>query len=139
MANYETESDRYQERDNRRQSRTTKLAKFLGWFSIGLGIAELLIPEKIAEVSGLRGTDARFIRSYGVREIGCGIAILASADPMGAIMARVAGDALDLASLGKGFTSRRSRKTKLAIATANVAAVTALDVFCVKQLSKHVN
>jgi hypothetical protein len=74
-----------------------------------------------------------------VREIGCGIAILATADPLGAVVARVAGDALDLASLGKGFTSRRSRKAKLAIATANVAAVTALDVFCVRQLSKSVN
>jgi hypothetical protein len=47
-------------------------------------------------------------------------------------MARVGGDALDLVSLGKGFALRRSHKGKLAVATANVAAVTALDVVYLK-------
>lgn len=125
--------------NNGRNGRAAKLVKALGWFSIGLGAAELLMPRKIAEISGMRGADPNLIRSYGVREIGCGIAILASGDPLGAVMARVGGDALDLVSLGKGFASRRSHKRKLAVATANVAAVTALDVLCLKQLTGAIN
>ena len=48
---------------------------------------------------------------------------------------RVAGDALDLASLGAAAASPDSNKGRLAFATANVLAVTALDVICAKQLS----
>jgi uncharacterized membrane protein len=48
---------------------------------------------------------------------------------------RVAGDALDLASLGMAMTSPNAKYGRLAFATANVLAVTALDVMCARQLS----
>lgn len=40
----------------------------LGWFSIGLGLAELLAPRGIAKISGVRGNTG-LIRLFGLREI----------------------------------------------------------------------
>jgi hypothetical protein len=111
------------------------LARGLGWFSIGLGLAELLAPRGIAKISGIRG-NTNFIRLMGLREIGHGIAIFAQGrKPATALWARVAGDALDLAALGGAFASPDSNKGKLTFATANVLAVTALDVLCAQQMS----
>jgi uncharacterized membrane protein len=50
------------------------------------------------------------------------------------VWARVAGDALDLACLGAAFASPETNKGRLAFATGNVLAVTALDVLCAEQL-----
>ena len=54
------------------------VARGLGWFSIGLGVAELLVPRMIARATGLRGHET-LIRCYGVREIATGIGILTRA------------------------------------------------------------
>ena len=112
-----------------------RLAKGLGWFSIGLGLTELLAPRAIASISGVPNRRTGLIRLYGLREIASGIAIFTQQNPAGAMWSRVAGDALDLASLGAAATSPDSKKGRLAFATANVLAVTALDVIAAKQLS----
>ena len=112
-----------------------KLAKGLGWFSIGLGLAELLAPRAIASISGVPKGRTGLIRLYGLREIASGITIFSQQNPAGGVWSRVAGDALDLASLGAAATSPDAKKGRLAFATANVLAVTALDVICAKQLS----
>ncbi|HEV2705838.1 MAG TPA: SRPBCC family protein [Pyrinomonadaceae bacterium] len=112
-----------------------QLARGLGWFSIGLGLAELLAPRGIAKVAGVRGHTG-LIRLFGLREIFHGIGIFSQGRrPAAAVWARVAGDALDLAALGGAFASPRSDKARVAFATANVLAVTALDVICAQQLS----
>jgi len=49
----------------------------------------------------------------------------------------VAGDMLDLASLGAAAISPNANKGRVAFATANVLAVTALDVMCARQLSAN--
>ena len=114
-----------------------QLARGLGWFSIGLGLAEVLTPRAIARISGVRGNTG-FIRLMGLREIAHGIAIFAQGKrPATAVWSRVAGDALDLAALGAAFASRDSKKGRVAFATANVLAVTALDVICAQQLSSN--
>ena len=115
-----------------------QLARGLAWFSLGLGLAEVLAPRGIAKIAGIReGRDNdNFIRLMGLREIAHGVAIFAQGRrPAEAVWARVAGDALDLAALGAAFTSKESGKARLAFATANVLAVTALDVLCARQLS----
>ena len=112
-----------------------KLAKGLGWFSIGLGLAELLAPRAIASISGVSNRRTGLIRLYGLREIAAGVAIFSQKNPAAGVWSRVAGDALDLASLGAAAASPDSKKGRLAFATANVLAVTALDVICAKQLS----
>lgn len=111
-----------------------RLAKGLGWFSVGLGLTELLAPRAIANISGVSNTHTRLIRLYGLRELASGIAILAQEKPTEAMWSRVAGDAIDLVSLGAAATSPNTGKKRLAFATANVLAVTALDVICATQL-----
>lgn len=112
-----------------------KLARALGWFSIGLAVAEILMPRRLARFIGVRRSNAGLIRLFGFRELGSGIWIFASRRSAGPVWSRVAGDALDLATLGAAFASTATSKGRLAFATANVAAVSALDVVCARQLS----
>ncbi|HEY2961373.1 MAG TPA: SRPBCC family protein [Pyrinomonadaceae bacterium] len=112
-----------------------RLAKGLGWFSIGLGLSELLAPRAIARISGVSNTHTGLIRLYGLRELASGIGIFSQKKPTEAVWSRVAGDAMDLASLGVAFTSPNAKRGRVAFATANVLAVTALDLMCAKQLT----
>jgi len=107
----------------------------LGWFSIGLGVTELIAPRVIARIAGTRN-NGRLIRSYGLREIAAGVGILSTPRPAEWMWARVAGDALDLASLGKAAATKRNERGKTAFAIASVAGVTVLDVCCATKLSK---
>ncbi|MDT5293941.1 MAG: hypothetical protein QOJ76_821 [Acidobacteriota bacterium] len=120
-----------------RNDKAERLAHGLGWFSIGLGLAELLAPRGIAKISGVRGNTG-LIRLFGLREIASGIGIFAQGRrPAAAVWSRVVGDALDLAALGSAFASPDSNKGRVAFATANVLAVTALDMLCAQQLSSN--
>ncbi len=114
-------------------SNTVRGARALGWFSIGLGAAELLAPRQLGRLIGVRGHEA-LIRGMGAREIAAGIAVLLEKKPARSMAGRVAGDAVDLALLGAGFASNTTEKGKLGGAIGAVAAVTALDVLCTVQL-----
>src|SRR5919112_5715207 len=98
----------YRNRSSRRDSSADALARGLGWFSIGLGLAEVIAPGALARALGMRGHEG-LIRAYGVREIATGIGVLASEDPTPWIWGRVAGDALDLATLATAV-ERKNRK-----------------------------
>jgi len=112
-----------------------KLAEFLGWFSIGLGAAEVASPNALAKFIGVKDHETIF-RAYGMREIGAGVGILTRRKPAGWLWARVAGDILDLATLLAALSSRRSKKDRVVGAIAAVAGVTVLDVICAKKLSE---
>jgi len=115
-----------------------ELARGLGWFSIGLGLAEVAAPSGIAKIVGVRGDSSNrlLIRLLGLREIAHGVAILSqNGRSAGTVWSRVVGDAIDLACLGAAFASPDASKGRLAFATANVLTVTALDVVCSRQLS----
>jgi len=75
------------------------------------------------------------IRLYGLREIASGIGIFAQKNPSQALWSRVAGDVMDLTSLGVACTAPDAKRGRITFATANVLAVTALDVIAAKQLS----
>jgi hypothetical protein len=112
------------------------LAQFLGLFSIGLGLAELLLPRQMAELTGAPHSKA-LLQAYGLREITCGIGIIAEDRPAGWLWARVAGDALDLATLAAALPNAdEERRTRLLASAAAVAGVTVLDVLCATQLSQ---
>lgn len=51
------------------------IATGLGWFSIGLGLIELLAPHTVSRSLGRQGHE-RIIRLYGAREIANGIGLL---------------------------------------------------------------
>lgn len=116
-----------------------KIATGLGWFSIGLGAAELFAPDKVAQLAGLPNKKNRetLLGSYGLREIAAGIGILTQSQPAGWLWARVAGDAVDLSSLGYWLTADDANRTKVTASTIAVAGVTALDVICALQLSRN--
>ena len=113
-----------------------KLARGLGWFSIGLGMTELLFGRKLASSLGL-GHRVGLVRFFGLREIATGLGIL-SRDRGKApwIWARVAGDVLDLGVLATALRPQNPERGKAVFATTNVAAVTALDVVCGMQLTR---
>jgi uncharacterized membrane protein len=115
-------------------SSAKRLAKGLGWFSIGLGLAELLAPRAIASITGVSKERTGLIRLYGLREIAAGVTIFGG-QPATGVWSRVAGDAMDLTSLGVALNSPDAKTGRLAFATANVLAVTALDVICAQQLT----
>jgi hypothetical protein len=110
-----------------RQSRAQAVARALGWFSIGLGLAELLAPRMVARVAGLRGREG-LLQLYGAREIASGIGILLASNPRPWLAARVAGDALDIATL----VDARNPKSMAALAA--VGGVTALDAYATAAL-----
>jgi uncharacterized membrane protein len=116
-------------------SSAKRLAKGLGWFSIGLGLTELLAPRTIANISGVSNAHTGLIRLYGLREIASGIGIFAQKNPAEAMWSRVAGDAVDLASLGYACTAPDAKRGRITFATTSVLAVTALDIICAQQLS----
>jgi uncharacterized membrane protein len=110
------------------------LARFLGWFSIGLGLTEVAAPGFIAKVVGVRPDNRGRIRMLGMREIGHGVAILSQNKPTEGVWSRVGGDAIDLAFLGAALVSPDSKKSRVVAASAAVLGVTALDLMCAEQL-----
>ncbi len=112
-----------------------RLSKGLGWFSIGLGLTEVVAPGKLARMIGVRERPA-LIRGLGMREIANGIGILTQRRPAGFLWSRVAGDAMDLSLLGAALNSEDNESRNRTIAaTAAVAGVTVLDVICSQQLT----
>lgn len=103
------------------------LSRFLGFFSIGLGLAEVLAPRAVARLTGVRRL--ALLQAYGLRELAAGIGILNNTQPSGWLWSRVAGDAMDLITLARnlGEAGAQERKRTLTSLLA-VAGVTTLDV-----------
>lgn len=115
-----------------------RIARGLGWFSIGLGLAELLAPSAVARLWGGDGRHTTLIRLYGLREIASGLVIVSQGKRSAAGMwSRVAGDAMDLATLSAAAASRNTSKAGVAFAAANVLGVAALDFMCAQELSRR--
>ena len=117
---------------NRNGSAMT-LARGLGWFSVGLGVAELLAPRALSRATGLRRSGS-LLAGYGVREIATGVGILMSDDPTPWIWGRIGGDVLDIGTLGAGLANPRTDKSRVLAGLLAVASVTVLDVICVRAL-----
>ncbi len=113
-----------------------KLVLGLAWFSIGLGVAQLLAPRKISKSIGVDASPG-LVRSFGAREVGTGLGILTRKKTGAWLWGRVAGDVVDLACLIAAFSSAKSKKGRVAAAAAAVAGVTAADIFAARRLSSH--
>ena len=115
-----------------RIERDQKLSKALGWFSIGLGLAQLTAPRQLADMIGIEedgGGTVRLMRALGAREIASGVGILSQPRTPQWLWARVAGDVMDLALLGAAMRADGNQRTRILAATAAVAGVAALDAF----------
>jgi len=108
----------------------SKMGKFLGWFSLGLGAAETIAPGAVCRMAGLPPREG-LMRTFGLREIASGVGVFGS-NPSKAFWARVAGDMMDLGCLAKSFGSPWAQKGRLALATASVLGCTAMDYKCAR-------
>jgi uncharacterized membrane protein len=112
-----------------------QLIRGLGWFSIGLGLAEILAPRRLGRSVGI-GDHRWLMRLMGMRELASGLGILTRRQPAGWLWSRVAGDLLDLSLLGTAMRSGNSRRGRVAATAAAVAGVTAVDMYCSKQATR---
>jgi uncharacterized membrane protein len=110
----------------------------LGWFSLGLGAAQVAAPGFVNRLIGVDDSarDRALMRAVGVRELAAGTGILSRPRPVGWLWARVAGDAIDLTLLGATLGSRRNAQGRVVAATAAVAGITLLDLYTSMRLSR---
>ena len=117
---------------------THRLARGLGWFSVCLGLAEVISGRELDRYLGT-GRREGILRLFGLRELGAGAVILAQREPNAAsVWSRVGGDVMDLIFLGTALEEQRNktRLERLTIATATVGAITAFDIYCAWQLGR---
>ena len=117
------------------QNRSTKarsggLARGLGWFSIGVGVVELLAPHTVARTAGLKPGNSALIRLYGLREIAVGMGILRSTNAASWLWGRVGGDLLDIATVAKlADKTQVSTALRATGALTDLATITAVDAY----------
>lgn len=112
------------------------LARKLGWLSIAVGLAQVLAPRAVARLTGAPVPPA-LMMLCGVREIACGVGIVTRPKALPWVNARIAGDAMDLAGLAAAFAFPGVDRARLAAASAAVAGITALDVYCARDLAER--
>jgi hypothetical protein len=103
-----------------------RLGKALGWFSLGLGLVELLAPHRITRALGMEGQEA-LVRAYGAREIGSGVLSLSIEKNLG-LWSRVGGDGIDIATLLTALRDDNPKVHNVTTALALVAGITLLDL-----------
>jgi uncharacterized membrane protein len=108
-------------------ARQSVAARNLGYLSLGLGAGALLMPRWLARVSGLE-QHRELLPFVGLRELASGIGLLSQTNKTPWLWSRVIGDGMDLAVLASSVLSPRNpRRLSAAVATAVVAAITAID------------
>jgi len=98
----------------------------LGIFSLGLGAAELFAARRITRALGAEGNE-KLVKAYGARELVAGLGLLQSPAHGARVWNRVAGDALDLATLAAAVRNAPRNKAVWG-AVGFVLGATALDV-----------
>lgn len=113
-----------------------QLAKGLGWFSIGLGLTQLIAPGWLGRKIGI-GEETGLMRALGAREAMTGVGVLNPRTTHLGLWGRVAGDVMDLAILGLALKSPGTYKKRVAIATAMVLGVGLLDLMAAQRSSAY--
>lgn len=108
-------------------------AHALGWFSIGLGLTEVVAGRALGRLLGMEDRTG-LLRAFGLREIAAGVGILSQPRPTAWMWARVAGDAMDLAALGSACTPDNPERDNVVAAIGTVAGITAIDIWCAWRL-----
>ena len=115
------------------------VATFLGLFSIGLGLWELAAPRSVARTTGAN-LHPQLIQAYGLRELMAGFGLLTQRDAVGNwLWARVAGDVMDLATLGAAYAEARAQdqRNRVLASIAAVAGVTLIDVLSAQENTRR--
>ncbi len=99
----------------------------LGWFSIGLGLAEVLAPDQVGRLAGI-GDRRALLQALGVRELITGVGLLTQRSVSPWLWGRVSGDMMDLALLLAALGLPKARRHRVAGAAGVIVAITALDI-----------
>jgi len=110
-----------------------QLARTLAMFSFGLGMTEVLAPGRITRAVGLEGKEG-LIRAYGAREIASGIPTFSIDKQVGLLM-RLAGDALDIATVLPALRKDNDRRGNAALACVALIGITLLDAIAATRTS----
>ncbi len=119
-----------------RQDGMGRLVQTLGWFSVGLGLAQLIAPQRMSRAIGA-DSGAGVMRAVGARELASGVGILTQRRPTGWLWSRVAGDAMDLALLGTAARRGTNARSRIGIAGAAVAGIAVLDLLTSMKSPEH--
>lgn len=112
-----------------------RIAQRLGWFSVGMGLAQLIAPRTVCRLVGMPAVPT-FMRICGLRELACGIGILTQPDRTPWLQARIAGDAMDFVALAASAAASGANGRRVALAMAAVGGVSALDAYCSRSLAE---
>ena len=125
--------------NNAQQGNASQITQALGWFSIGLGLAQLAVPSRFTRWIGIHDDDNNqtVVRAVGLREIASGVGLLTQSKPAGWLKARVGGDVMDLALLGGALRSGNAEPSQVATAMAAVAGITVLDMLATQQANEQ--
>lgn len=109
--------------------RGERLARGLGWLSVGLGLAQIAAPRAVARWVGVRANprNRRVVRAIGVRELAAGIGILTRPRPARWLWTQVGFDVTNLALLASALGAERTNRRRVFTATAATAGLTVLD------------
>jgi hypothetical protein len=110
-----------------------RMARNLGWFSLGLGAFEILAPERITRALGMEGKES-LVRAYGFREVAAGMLSL-SIEKKAGLWSRVAGDGVDIATLMSGLRDDNPKRDNVAAALMMVGGITLLDIATAAEVS----
>jgi len=102
-----------------------RFGRALGWFSIGLGLTELLAAPRLTKAFGAEGNE-NIVRAMGARELVHGVLCLSVNNDFGA-WSRVAGDAIDLAGLTALYRDDNPKKANVGAAIAAIIGCTIAD------------
>jgi len=119
----------------------------LAWFSLGLGVTQLLAPDALAKLVGARNRrrTRTLMRTLGARELMVGLGLLRARKASGGrraapwLWSRVAGDIVDLGLLARlaAAPGRRHRTGGSVVnALIAVAGVTVIDVLAGRRASR---
>ena len=108
----------------------------LGWFSIGLGLAEIAAPGRLSRMLGVEGgTAQKTIFAFGLRELLAGGALLRAPAVSTNVWNRVIGDAIDAGTLGLALR-KSNRKGAVVGALAFVGGAMIADVLAARALDR---
>ncbi len=106
------------------------VAQGAAWFSIALGVIELVAPHAVARAAGLRPGSSHVVRLCGIREIATGIGLLRARNAAPWMWGRVAGDLMDAGIVAKLSDGRSLVPAAKAVsALAAVGAIAGIDAF----------
>jgi len=114
-----------------RQDEVRRRGRGLGWMSLGLGVAQLAAPDTVRRISGVddSATSRTLLQFVGARELVHAAGLLTSRRKGAWAWTRVAGDAMDLTSLGMAIAHRDgSRRRRLVAVTGAIVGITVLDL-----------